>query len=141
MIWIWVGVIVATILLEFFTTAFVSIWFTVGAVVGLVLEAFGVSPEIQVATFFIVALVSLVFFRKICLRLFKDRSSATNADAIIGEKLKLITGISPDVMGTARVHDVVWNCNTPNEDVIEAGAYVIVKEIKGNKLIVTKYDN
>ena len=50
--WIWIIVIVVTVIIEAFTMEMVSAWFTIGAIVPLILSACGVgSWELHVILF------------------------------------------------------------------------------------------
>ena len=44
MVWIWLGILVAAIILEAITQDLVSIWFSVGALVSLVLSGIEMIP-------------------------------------------------------------------------------------------------
>ena len=85
MIWVWIAVMALTAFIEMETAALVSIWFTFGSLVALILAACGVAIEIQCMVFAVVALLLLLCLRKITLPLLRSRDESTNADALIGE--------------------------------------------------------
>ena len=64
----------------------------------------------------------------------KINSSATNADSLVGNEILVISRVTPTSIGEGRVRDVVWTI--ASDETIEKDEFAIVKEIKGNKLIV-----
>ena len=72
--WVWLGVIIATIILEIVTLDLVSVWFAIGAIIPLILSAIGgIAIEIQVGVFVFISAILLIFIRKIAQKiLFKN---------------------------------------------------------------------
>ena len=137
--YIWIGVIVVSIVVEVATTEMVSLWFIGGGIVALILAACGVHFGIQLGAFAVVSLALLIPLRKIVLKYFTPKSVKTNADMVIGKELELLEPISKGVFGAVKVNDVVWTAvGETDDETIEKGAIVIVEEIKGNKLIVRR---
>lgn len=132
-LWLWLGVIAASLLVEFITTEFVSIWFVPGSVAGIVLALFDVSIVWQILAVTVCSLIFLIAFRPLALKLLK-KDIKTNSDALVGKKTRLLTDITLDDNGSVKIGDVVWTaaCATP----IKAGAFVEIVKISGNKLIV-----
>ncbi len=135
-VWIWLGVIVASALIEFLTMELLGIWFTVSGLVALVLALVGVGYEIQLIVFFILSVVLLFSLRKVCLKMLRKSEGDTNTSSILGKEFKLLRAISEDVAGSLKVNDVTWTAASEDGSSIDAGKYVIVSSIKGNKLIV-----
>lgn len=140
MIWVWIAIMALTAFIEMETAALVSIWFTFGSLVALILAACGVAIEIQCMVFAVVALLLLLCLRKITLPLLRSPDESTNADALIGERVKLLSDITEDNAGSAKFHGVVWSCVGEEGFTAKTGEDVIVMEIKGNKLVVKKGD-
>ena len=63
MIGIWVFVLISTIFIEFESPQLVSIWFSVGAVVALIMAAFNLHYLWQIATFVIVSMILILLTR------------------------------------------------------------------------------
>lgn len=132
-LWLWLGVIAASLLIEFITTEFVSIWFVPGSVAGIVLALLDVSIVWQILAVTVVSFAFLIAFRPLAMKMLK-KDIKTNTDALIGKKAKLIGDITEDNNGSVKFGDVVWTATS--ETPISAGAYVQVVSISGNKLIV-----
>ena len=132
-LWLWLGVIAASLLIEFITTEFVSIWFVPGSVAGIVLALLDVSIVWQILAVTVVSSAFLIAFRPLAMKMLK-KDVKTNTDALIGKKAKLIGDITEDNNGSVKFGDVVWTATS--ETPISAGAYVQVVSISGNKLIV-----
>ena len=53
MLWIWLGVIIVTAIIELVTIDLVSIWFTLGGIGALIAYALGLNQTIQIIIFII----------------------------------------------------------------------------------------
>jgi len=136
-VYIWLAVIVFSVLIELATTELVSIWFVAGGVVALVLAACGLSWYIHLPVFIAVSLIFLICFRKIAMKSLLKKDTKTNAEAVIGKEFTLLTSVTPNTPGTIKVNGVIWNVVTKNDmEEVKKGVLVKVKEIKGNKYIV-----
>lgn len=130
------GVFVAV---EAMTFGLVSIWFTLGSLVAMVAALLGAEFWLQVVLMVIVSGIFLFLFIR-----FRDKlglttvsKSQTNADRIIGDHAEVIQQIDP-IRGTGqvKVRGQVWSAVTEEDLVVPEGRYVIVKEIRGVKLVV-----
>lgn len=130
------GVFVAA---EAMTFGLVSIWFTLGSLVAMVAALLGAEFWLQVVLMVIVSGIFLFLFIR-----FRDKlglttvsKSQTNADRIIGDHAEVIQQIDP-IRGTGqvKVRGQVWSAVTEEDLVVPEGRYVIVKEIRGVKLVV-----
>lgn len=138
-IWIWVAVIVASLVVEFSTMDLTSIWFSVGGLVALILAAFGVLFEVQVILFIIISAALLLTLRRWTKNKLIDSSEGTtNLDLLKKEKFELLTPITKQEKGTIKYNGVVWTATSQSGETLEAGTLVEVIEVKGNKLIVKK---
>lgn len=136
-LYIWLGITVLAVIVEFSTSEMISIWFAGGGLVSTILAGFWVSWYIQLPVFIVVSFVGMLVFRKYVMTKLNKNVEKTNADSVIGKDFALLTPIKFNSTGTIKVNDVIWNVITanPNEEVKE-GTIVTVKEIKGNKHIV-----
>ena len=136
-LYIWLGVTVVALVLEFITNDIVTVWFAGGGLVAMILSALGVSWYIHLPAFMILSFVLLLCFRKAVLKRLNRGDEKTNADVAVGQEYSLLTPIEFGVRGSIKVNDVVWTAVAENEHTkIEAGAIVEVVEIKGNKYVV-----
>lgn len=137
MVIIWAVVIAATLLVEFVSTEFVSLWFSVGAIVALILAACGAKLDTQVIVFVLSAGALLACFRPIAKKLARTTTVATNAEAEIGRKVKLLSDVV-DGKATANFSGTYWTLHC--EDALKKGDMVKITAIEGNKYTVKKAD-
>lgn len=133
---IWVVVFVLAIIIEFSTQELVSIWFALAALPSLILAACGIEFYWQIVAFAGVSLLAFIFSQLFLRNKIKVRSSATNADSLIGGEVFVVTTVKPDEPGEGKVRDVIWTIVSDEE--ISKGEFALIKEIRGNKLIVKK---
>ena len=138
MIFVWIGVIVAAVVVEALTVELVSIWLLPSAIASLILSFFDVPVWVQVLVFVIGFVIMFAVFKLWLLRYFKPKKTATNADSLIGETVTVTEEIDNlSEKGAVKTRGVVWTARATADDVrIEVGSHVKVTEIRGNKLIV-----
>lgn len=96
MLYIWLGVLCLGLLVESLNAGtLVSIWFSAGAVVPLIMSCWGITSPvyitIQIIIFGVVTSLCMIFLRKISKRvLFKNSKDKTNLDLYVGKKYKII---------------------------------------------------
>lgn len=135
--WIWIGILVATLLLEVETAGIlVSIWFSLGALVALVVFWLGGSIPLQVIMFLITAIASLLAIRPIASNYFRGNTVPTNQDRIIGAQATLLVPITATSWGQVKVYGSVWSAQSVDKKSIDEGQLVEVIAIEGAKLIV-----
>lgn len=138
-IWVWVAVIVVTLIIEFTTMEITSIWFSVGGLIALILAAFNVSMEVQVIVFIIVSSVLLLSLRRWTKnKLLNSSNEPTNLDLLKKEKVKLLSPITTTDKGTVKFNGVIWSAISEDNEPIEQDTFVQVVKVKGNTLIVKK---
>lgn len=77
--WIWIGVIISLLLIEFVSLNFTSIWFVLSSIISFILLKMGKDYVAQVSTFLIVGVILIVVIRpKIINKLFKVRDNIIN---------------------------------------------------------------
>lgn len=136
MFYIWLGVLVLSVVIEFIVPEMVSIWFGAGSLFGIILAACSVPIIYQVIAFIVVAILCILLLRKICLKYLTKNSQKTNIDENIGKKVKLLSPITFDICGTIKLHDTIWEVITEDGTEINKDQVVEIIKIKGNKFIV-----
>ena len=137
-LYIWLGVVVVTLIVEFLTMDLVSIWIALGAFVAMILAGLKVGYEIQLVVAVVISIVCIFALRKVALKWLNKSKEKTNLDLIVGKKVKLLSKIKDDELGTAKINGIVYSVASEKGEEIEEGQYVIIKKIEGNKLIVAK---
>jgi len=137
--WIWLGVSVLSLIIEFITFDLVSIWFFPAGIIALILNACNVQLSIQIIVFFVISIALILSLRKITLKyLNKNDNTKTNAEGEIGKKFKLLTDITEDSFGTIKINGVIWNVTTEDNAIIKKDSMVEIIKLNGNKYIVKK---
>ena len=140
--YVWLGVTVLALVIEFLTSDLISIWFAGGGIVAIALSAFNLTWYIHVSAFLVVSFILLFSFRKIALKRFSANDVHVNADAVIGAEFKLLSPIGFNEPGTIKVNDVVWSAVAKDQNqTIEQGKIVKVIDLKGNKYIVEEVNH
>ena len=139
MVIVWCVVAVAVLLLEIATVgAMTSIWFTVGAVVALVLALLKLGTMIQIVAFVVVSVVALLTIRPLAANYLRGNVVATNYDSLIGTMVKVTKEITEDSWGEITVSGMTWSAVEVNHETVEVGSHVKVLAIEGAKVIVKK---
>jgi membrane protein implicated in regulation of membrane protease activity len=136
MLWIWLGIFIVALFLEFATSDMVSIWFALAAIPTFLLALFNVHIIIQVIVFTVTAILLLVLTRPVVMKYFKTNEIKTNVDAVIGSTATVISKITPDTIGLVKIRSTDWSA--VSHQTIEIGEKVRVLDVEGVKLIVEK---
>ncbi len=136
--WVWLGIFVLALFIEFITADMVSIWFVIGVIPSYILALFNVNPIVQIIVFFIVTTVLLVFTRPVVMKYFKTNEIKTNVDSVIGQIAVVSERITVDVIGAVKLKTREWSAIA--NETIEIGEHVRILDVEGVKLIVEKLD-
>ena len=133
---IWILIFLIALAIEIATQELVSIWFALAALPALIFAACGIEFYWQIVVFAGVSLVTFILSQIFLKDKIKVRSSATNADSLIGSEILVSKAVSPNEPGEGKVRDVTWTIISDEE--ISKGEFALIKEIRGNKLVVKK---
>lgn len=137
MVYFWLILFVAAILIEAATTALISIWFAVGSIAALAAAALGAPVWLQLVVFAVFAGIMLIFTRPLLKKLFPKKFIPTNTELSIGKSAVVIEEINNSLgTGRVRLNGVDWKAVTADGRVVEKDTVVTVKEINGAKLLV-----
>ena len=135
----WVIMLVVTLIIELTTEQLVSIWFSGGSLIALILAICNVPWYIQLLVFSLVSVICIAIVQVI---LFKKRKNSknlrTNVDSLIGKKILVIKEVSPEILGEGKYRDIVWSLKSDTE--IGKDEYAEIVSIEGNKLVVKKIE-
>ena len=136
----WLVVIVAFVAIELNTMALTTIWFAGGALAAFFAAFAGLSVKTQLVVFLIVSLIMLVFTRPFASKFINKGTVKTNADGLIGKKARVTAEINNQLSkGAAVVNGQEWTARAAEEEaVIPEGEIVLIREIRGVKLIVDR---
>lgn len=134
----WSVVIIAAILIEISTIALTSVWFALGAIVALVLAIFDVDFLWQLLAFVGVSTIALLATRPIAKKMNTKDVIHTNADKIV-QMIGIVTKEIPvGEIGEVRVNSELWRAKSLEDEPIKEGEKIIVNNLDGNKVIVSR---
>ena len=133
---LWAGIFIVALVVELSTEQLVSVWFCGGAAVAAILAAVEVVFWVQAVVMVAVSAVLLVLSKTVFIKFFPKKEYRTNYDALIGKEIFITERVEKDVCGAGKYRDVVWT--VLSDDTIEVGERAVIKEIRGNKLVVSK---
>ena len=134
----WLVAFVILIGIEAATMALTTIWFAGGAVFAFFAAVLGFSIQTQLVVFLIVSFIPLLFTTPLAMRFVNRETVKTNVDGLIGRRAKVITKIDNNEPSGATVVDgQEWTARSMDDAVtIPVGTHVVIKEVRGVKLIV-----
>ena len=92
-VYIWLGVVALSIIIEFVTTDLVSVWFIFGGLLAMILALVDVDLIWQLVAFIALSAILLVLCRKPILKVLGNNKESTNADSLVGREFVLLTPI------------------------------------------------
>ena len=138
--YVWAMLLIVTVIVEIATTDLTSLWFSIGAFVTLLLNLF-IGDRfvwVQILVFALISILAIIFIRPIIKKKMFRNSKSTEVEQIIGKYAVVTSEISKNQKGTVKIHGVEWTACSKSEEEISAGEMVLVEEISGNKLFVSK---
>ena len=134
---LWIGLMVAFIIIEMSTASLVCIWFAAGALVSVVSKIMGASLFAQIVVFVVASASALAITKPMVKKLKAKGKTATNADMVIGKTGIVTEEITNDKFaGKVKVAGQEWSAVTADCSEIPKNAKILVKEISGVKLVV-----
>jgi membrane protein implicated in regulation of membrane protease activity len=99
----------------------------------------GLSDTAQWALFGVLAVVSLVFFRRLVRRRFVERRGESRIDdALVGEAGAALEPLGPGAFGRVELRGSTWKARNAGEAPIETGTRVRVERVEGLVLHVRR---
>lgn len=138
---VWLIVAVAFGIAELMTTSLTLVWFSIGALVLMVLSTFIESVIIQIALFAAISITLLVTFTKYFVDKDKTFKYNTNLQGIEQKTGVVKVEILPYSTGIVTLTGEDWTAISDSNEKIEVGQLVKVIRIEGVKLVVKPIDN
>ena len=135
----WAVAVVAFVILELATVGLASIWFALGALCALIAALLGAPLWLQIVCFAVVSVATLLLTRPLAKKYINSKTTATNADRVIGRRGVVKERID-ELAGTGAVlaDGKMWSARTVDGSSAEPDDIVTVREIRGVKLIVER---
>ncbi len=138
MIWVWIAVIIAAVVVEAVSMQLLSIWFAIGGAAALITSFFTDSVAIQAVVFIAVSAAALVIIFPAVRKSLNKKSEKTNADRYIGKLAVVTEDISNiNAKGQVKVDNQIWSARSDDGEELAVGTRVKVLRIEGVKLIVS----
>lgn len=136
----WLIAFVVLLGIEAATMVLTTIWFAGGALVAFILALLGVGVQMQLAVFVIVSFVLLFFTRPFALQFVNRNTVKTNSESLVGKHAKVTSEINNEEgTGAAVLNGQEWTARADEDGkIIPVGTLVVVKDIRGVKLIVSE---
>lgn len=134
---LWGVIIVATIIIELFTTDIDAIWFSIGSAISLVLSFFKIHLAIQLSAFIVSTVVLLFTIGKWAKKFFMKKNIPTNSDSLIGKEILILETANEFNKGSGVINDIVWTVVCQAGVSVEKGSHAVILGIDDNKLVVT----
>ena len=136
----WLVAAAVFVVIEIMTMGLTTIWFAGGALVGAVMAAVSLPLWSQIIAFVIVSVILLILTRPWALKYLNSRTVRTNADSLIGQTALVKETINNmESKGLVQLNGQDWTARSFEAgEIIPEGSEVIVKEIRGVKLIVER---
>ena len=139
MLIIWLVLIAVFVAVEIATLGLTTVWFAAGSLVAFIAGFFGAGFEAQLIVFFVVSIILVFFVRPSACKKFNSSRIKTNADSLIGVEGKVLETIDNfNQKGNVFLDGKEWTARSVDDSIIQSGERVVVVEISGVKLIVTK---
>ncbi len=137
-VFFWLIIFIALLIIEAVTLGLACIWFAVGSLVALFVSLSRVGFLWQVIICLAVSIVLLILVRPWALQRFNRGRTRTNAESLLDQDAVVIEPIDNlHAKGRALISGQDWAARSTDEErTIPEGTKVVIKEIKGVKLIV-----
>jgi membrane protein implicated in regulation of membrane protease activity len=135
--WIWIGAAIILGIGELLTAGFFLLPFAVGAAAAAILAFVGVGFPLQLVTFVIISVVFLAVLQRFAKQEQSDGTEPAGGGryhgkrAIVTETINRLEGT-----GSVRLETEQWRATTDGDEEIPIGEEVIVKEVRGTRLVV-----
>ena len=140
LVWLWIGIIVISLVVEVFTEQLVSIWFVPSAFITAIFSLCKMGGIWQALSFVILSIAGIVLSRVFLAGKKSNTDTRTNVEALIGERCVVTERIDNfSECGQVKIKGQYWTARGAGEnDVFEVGDALKVVSIEGVKLICEK---
>ena len=134
----WFVVFVVMLIIELMTMGLTTIWFAGGALAAMISVLFKAPLWLQALDFVIFSFLLLLMIRPFASKFLNNRTQKTNVDSLIGKTARVTSAIDNMMgKGSAILNGQDWTARSISDDQkIPEGTFVVVREIRGVKLIV-----
>ena len=136
---IWCVILIALLLAELSTANLTTIWFAGGALFAWFASLLKAPLWLQILVFFIVSIVTLILTRPLVKKMVARKVVPTNADRAVGKEAWVTATVdNTRGEGIVNLEGSDWSAISESGEVLAEGTRVVVREIRGVKLVVSK---
>ena len=132
---IWLLIAFLVIVIDIVTSSFIFMWFSIGAIVSVILALIGLSVKLQILAFLVIGIIMLCFGYPWAKKKFKVEKNHTPLmeQTYIG----MVMTAEKDIVekGEIKVSGIYWTAYNKGKK-INKGDKFIITGIEGNKLVV-----
>lgn len=134
----WLIALAVLLIIEIITLGLTTIWFAGGCFIAFLASMIGFDISIQILVFLVVSFIMLYFTKPIAVKYLNKTTVKTNYESLIGQEAKVTEKIDNNALtGSAFLDGKEWTARSfDDNEIIEVGTNVKVKDIVGVKLIV-----
>lgn len=138
MVWFYIGIFVALIIVEALTYNLITIWMAIASLITSIYAYFFPTQILPQAFIFIVLSIILIALTKPISKKLIPKPKTTNSDSLIGEIAVVISEIDTlNSVGQVKVKGQIWSAKTYCDRIIEKNEKVKIEKIEGVKLVVS----
>lgn len=131
---IWLIIMILLLCSDLITASIVSCFYSLGALVSVILSIFKVSFIYQFICFILVGTITLILFRKVVTKYLIDKRIIISKEKLIGEVGVVVKDIKKEEMGIIKIQNKKWKAISKKN--IAKDSKIIVTDILKDKLIV-----
>lgn len=136
-VYVWLAIALVAALIEVFSSAFITLWFVIAALVSFVLGMLNMGAEVQWICFAVISLLCLLVLRPIALK--RANRGPSEEPTPVGERAVVIQEIGEKSLGRVELSNhMTWAAKSAHEEVLSCGQTVIVVGQESAKLIVER---
>ena len=134
---VWMIAFVAFIVIEACTYQLVSVWFSIGALVGALVHYLGGGFYVQLIAFLLVSLALVCILRPASMKLMRNKGEKTNADSLVGKEVFITEAVNNTLQkGKGKINGMEWTVRSTSGTELEEGQTAKIVKIEGVKLMV-----
>ena len=136
--YVWIAVLVLSLVSEALTTDLVAVWFFPSSLVAVILAVCGVPWYVQLPVFLVIGIALIVATRPLCKRWLDGKRVKTGTELLLGQTVLVTEEIcNVEERGEVKLNGLCWSARAEDPAMIIAvGTQVSVLDIQGVKVIV-----
>lgn len=133
---IWILISIFLLLVEFMTVKIIYIWYSLSALISLIIAFNNKNFLLQFILFIVLGMVFNVLFRDKLIKYLKNKKVIINTDKLIGKECIVTKEIKESSYGEVKVNKKKWAAYST--DHLKLDSKAIVEKIEGVRLKVRK---